>query len=228
MLKLDTDNSNKIFPTEVACRKKPQQRRARLKFQMILDATCRLLEKNCFSTLTTNHIAEESGLTVGSIYQFFSSKEDILYELATIWFNDINTKTNQVISKSRESVNTDVKAVLRDIFCYVATEYKSPVSGAEKELTKALSSSSVLSSLDQKNKDLQVTTLYSLFKSYQAPVDDEALLSLCRFLHELILSCAYQVAYSKEKEKEMYLALSLDLLNIYAEQVMRGVSNELR
>lgn len=204
----------------VATKKKPQQVRSRNKVERILGATCRLLAKNCFSTLTTNHIAKESGVTVGSIYQFFPGKNAIIYELATIWFNDINEKTNRFI-KARVEANEDAGTLMRELFCYVALEYKSPVFGAEKELTRALYSNPELTSLDQRNKQLQSTVLQSVFQNYRSPRDDESLLDFCHFMHEIILTCSYQVAFSEGKKKEKLLEWSLALMDSMTASAMR-------
>lgn len=55
----------------------------------ILDATLELIQREGLSRLTTNHIAKESGVKVGSIYHFFPNKEAILLELVRRWQEQI-------------------------------------------------------------------------------------------------------------------------------------------
>ncbi|MCY4261660.1 MAG: TetR/AcrR family transcriptional regulator [Rhodobacteraceae bacterium] len=65
-------------------RKKPSQARSQKMVARILDATRNLLMKSGIaevSRITTNHIAEEAGISVGSLYQYFPNKETILFEL---------------------------------------------------------------------------------------------------------------------------------------------------
>ncbi len=62
--------------------RKPQQARAREKVELILEAAIRLLEKGGVSALTTNAIAETAGVSIGTLYQYFSNKEAILDGLA--------------------------------------------------------------------------------------------------------------------------------------------------
>jgi AcrR family transcriptional regulator len=55
--------------------KDPVQKRSRETVELLLDATERLLEKNPSYELTTDMIAEEAAISIGSLYQFFSRKE---------------------------------------------------------------------------------------------------------------------------------------------------------
>ena len=62
--------------------RQPLQERSRYKVQLILEATQRLLDKGGLEALTTNAIAASAGVSIGTLYQFFSSKEAILDALA--------------------------------------------------------------------------------------------------------------------------------------------------
>ena len=65
-------------------RKKPSQSRSQKMVKGILDATRNLLRKSStgeISGITTNHIAREANISVGSLYQYFPNKEAILFEL---------------------------------------------------------------------------------------------------------------------------------------------------
>ena len=72
-------NHQKLSP-----RKKPSQMRSQKMVKGILDATRSLLRKSGVaevSQITTNHIAREANISVGSLYQYFPNKEAILFEL---------------------------------------------------------------------------------------------------------------------------------------------------
>ena len=47
----------------------------------MLDATARLLESHGFAALTTNHVAELAGVSIGSLYEYFPDKETLVAEL---------------------------------------------------------------------------------------------------------------------------------------------------
>jgi AcrR family transcriptional regulator len=62
-------------------RKKPQQERARATIDALLTATARILVRDGFDRASTNRIAEEAGVSVGSLYQYFPGKEALVAAL---------------------------------------------------------------------------------------------------------------------------------------------------
>jgi AcrR family transcriptional regulator len=71
----------KPFIKQEVKRRKPMQERAQEKIELIFEAAIRILNKQGLAALTTNEIASVSGVSIGTIYQYFSSKEDILTQL---------------------------------------------------------------------------------------------------------------------------------------------------
>lgn len=63
-------------------RRTPRQARAVGAVDAILDAAFQLLEAEGVEKLTTNHIAERAGVSIGTLYQYFAGKQDILAALA--------------------------------------------------------------------------------------------------------------------------------------------------
>lgn len=66
-------------------RKRPRQERSQAVVETILAATQALLLRGGLPKLTTNAIAAEAGLSIGSLYQYFPNKEAIILELAKRW-----------------------------------------------------------------------------------------------------------------------------------------------
>lgn len=62
-------------------RKTPTQKRSMETVSCILKATTRLLEKDGLLALSTNRVAHEAGVSIGSLYQYFPSKEALLSAL---------------------------------------------------------------------------------------------------------------------------------------------------
>jgi AcrR family transcriptional regulator len=62
-------------------RKRPRQDRARTTVEAILEATARLLVQRGFDQLTTNAVAEQAGVSIGSLYQYFPNKEALVADL---------------------------------------------------------------------------------------------------------------------------------------------------
>ncbi|MBX3454408.1 TetR/AcrR family transcriptional regulator [Ferrovibrio sp.] len=62
-------------------RKRPRQTRSAATFDLVLEAAARILERGGLAAFNTNAIAERAGISIGSLYQYFPTKEAILAEL---------------------------------------------------------------------------------------------------------------------------------------------------
>lgn len=63
-------------------RRVPTQERSRRTVAAILDAAAHVLsERGDVSATTTNHIAEAAGVSIGSLYQYFADRDEILVAL---------------------------------------------------------------------------------------------------------------------------------------------------
>jgi AcrR family transcriptional regulator len=59
-------------------RKHASQERSRATVDALIEATARILVKEGFDKASTNRIAEEAGVSVGSLYQYYPSKEALV------------------------------------------------------------------------------------------------------------------------------------------------------
>ena len=78
-------------------RKRPSQARARRTVELILEAATQILAKQGEEALTTNHIAEKAGVSIGTLYQYFPNRESIL---------------DTLIERERERAERDIRAAL--------------------------------------------------------------------------------------------------------------------
>src|SRR6185436_592878 len=62
-------------------RKRPKQARSQQTVDALLEATARVLGARGFEGATTNEIARVAGVSVGSLYQYFPSKEALVAAL---------------------------------------------------------------------------------------------------------------------------------------------------
>ncbi len=69
------------MPAERAPRRAPVQRRARATVASILDAAARVFVEHGYAGGTTNRIAAEAGVSVGSLYEYFPNKDSVLAAL---------------------------------------------------------------------------------------------------------------------------------------------------
>lgn len=61
-----------------APRKNASQARSRATVEALIEATARILVRDGFDKASTNRIAETAGVSVGSLYQYFPSKEALV------------------------------------------------------------------------------------------------------------------------------------------------------
>ena len=62
-------------------RRTPKQARGQLRVDEILDAAEHLTSTMSWEKISTNHIAKEAGIPIGSLYQFFANKHAIAHAL---------------------------------------------------------------------------------------------------------------------------------------------------
>ncbi|MFA4082728.1 TetR/AcrR family transcriptional regulator [Mycobacteroides salmoniphilum] len=70
--------------TQLQPRKQPRQDRADATRRRILDAAAHVFADFGYAAGTTNRIAEQAGVSIGSLYQYFPNKDSILVELMTV------------------------------------------------------------------------------------------------------------------------------------------------
>jgi AcrR family transcriptional regulator len=73
--------ANSASSKRTGLRKQPTQARSRERVADILKATASVLAEVGYEGLSTNLVAERAGVPVGSIYQFFETKDDIVAAL---------------------------------------------------------------------------------------------------------------------------------------------------
>ena len=78
----------------------PVVRRARglQRIASILDAAETVFARMGYNEATTNHIAAQAGISPGSLYQFFSNKEEIAHALATQYTEELQQAYGSVFS----------------------------------------------------------------------------------------------------------------------------------
>jgi AcrR family transcriptional regulator len=94
----------------------PRQERSRQKVELMLEAATRILEKAGLEGLTTNAIAATAGVSIGTLYQYFSDKEAILDALADQELAAMSTRLVGVMQDaSLETTQDRVAAVVRAV-----------------------------------------------------------------------------------------------------------------
>lgn len=85
-------------PKEIGQKKQAKQSRSKQTIENILIATAELIQTIGIEKLTTNKVAERSGVNIGSIYQYFPNKESLVIAL-----------TNKLMNENSEKIQTLIK-----------------------------------------------------------------------------------------------------------------------
>lgn len=75
--------SDRSHPVTGPVRRRPVQQRSLERYGRILDACAGLLDEVGATALTTKEVAQRAQVPIGTLYQFFAGKEDLLAALAT-------------------------------------------------------------------------------------------------------------------------------------------------
>lgn len=162
-------------------RKEPSQDRSRRTIARIIDATWDILAKEGAKGVTTPNIAARSGVTVGSIYQYFPHKESILFEL-------YKRRLTEMVEKFHELTTPDLLALgpLEWDAHYTSTFDKLGWNQrAQMELDKACRFDPALEKLLQAHFAKMQEELATLYRHYFPRADTETLGALTKFLHGL-------------------------------------------
>src|SRR5579872_7270759 len=68
-------------PRPIAPRKQPVQRRSKATVEAVLAAAAHILQERGAAGFNTNAVAARAGVSIGSLYQYFASKDAILLAL---------------------------------------------------------------------------------------------------------------------------------------------------
>ncbi|MEV0342598.1 TetR/AcrR family transcriptional regulator [Nocardia sp. NPDC050713] len=97
----------------VGQRRRPTQERAKATREHILDTAARLFGDRGIADTSTNRIAAEAGLSIGTLYRYFSDRTEIVEELLERLLVSIERRfTQQVFDVSQTSAEQLVSGVL--------------------------------------------------------------------------------------------------------------------
>jgi AcrR family transcriptional regulator len=102
-------------------RKTPRQERSRRTVERILDASARIFHEQGYSAATTNDIADEADVSVGSLYQYFPNKDALLVALTSRHIEDTTAGLADLLSGL--DAETDVDLILRAVVDFLVEQH---------------------------------------------------------------------------------------------------------
>lgn len=91
-------------------RKQPRQERATITVDAIITAVERVLDVHGIAGLTTNRVAEVAGVSVGTLYQYYSNKQALVGALQERVLRLLFGTLDQVLAASHDTSLTDLAA----------------------------------------------------------------------------------------------------------------------
>lgn len=93
-------------------RRKPSQARSEHTVQLIFEATAQVLREGGEAALTTNRIAERAGVSIGTLYQYFDSKEAIVLAILSHTREKVMKQLDQLMADADANA-LEPRALLR-------------------------------------------------------------------------------------------------------------------
>ena len=89
-------------------KKQPLQDRAKFTVEVLKEAAAHILREQGCQGLTTNKVAERAGVSIGSLYQYFPSKESLIAEIKRDHFKDLRRLMKAAYESTKGSPLTDI------------------------------------------------------------------------------------------------------------------------
>jgi len=99
---------------EVRMRRPPQQARSRARVQRLLEAADHVLATDGYAALTVRRLAEEAGVPVGTIYQFFTDKSAVVDALARRYIGEFDDMIELLVGDAESRTWDDVVDTVLD------------------------------------------------------------------------------------------------------------------
>jgi AcrR family transcriptional regulator len=90
-----------MTPPDIAPRKPPRQRRARVTVEILLEAATRILDRDGLEGFTTNHVAEVAGVSIGTLYQYYPNKAALVAALIQRAQQDFADKVEHIAAATK-------------------------------------------------------------------------------------------------------------------------------
>ncbi|MEU2234918.1 TetR/AcrR family transcriptional regulator [Streptomyces vietnamensis] len=97
-------------------RRQPQQARSRARVEAILGAADRILSQEGYEALTMRRVAEDAGVPVGSIYQFYPDKGAVVDALGQRYLEAFEAAIDELVERAVAGELTDLVGTMVDVY----------------------------------------------------------------------------------------------------------------
>ncbi len=186
-------------------RRVPQQARAKDAIEKILAVSCKILIADGISGLTTRKIALAAGISSGVLYQYFPSKQAVLYRI----FDERLQRALAVFDKATDDDSQPIEIVFKRFF--ELQQQAGIPSRLDLELRNAVDRDPLLAEMTQHfERDLSARYI-KILKAHGSTMTDGELNALANYMHELDhINMKLQLHASKE-ERKLHAETTVDI-----------------
>jgi AcrR family transcriptional regulator len=184
-------------------RRRASQARSRATVEKILTSAAALIAERGADQVTMTEIAQQSGVVIGSLYQYFSAKSEIMRALLTRH----NLEVDALLRSSVKDV-----ATLDDLIEAVEVCYGRYFSAHQEDpfyrsIWSAVQTDAELQALDAEDTLAKAAYLHDVAGPLYRKVDSDALMTTCALLLHLALSSARFALHLPEPMKTQSLGV---------------------
>jgi len=200
--------------------RKPVQKRSLDKLNTILAVSKELFAKKNYFNVTTNEIAKEAGISIGTLYSYFSNKEEILSlilkdynESFIVIFNQLNTSENLELFSS--DYKGWIEKLIDNLISLEDKEFHAQIEMLSYSIPE------VKEIQDQHNDKMKELT-YQCLKHYVGNKEITNLKSISNVLFNFITSIVDEILYSSHSDEEITALrkTSLDCIALILENLL--------
>ncbi|MBD2612329.1 TetR/AcrR family transcriptional regulator [Nostoc punctiforme FACHB-252] len=191
-------NKTANSPISEKSRRSPLGERGLRRRDLILDTAADLLAEGGPEAINTNALAERAGISVGSVYQYFSNKEAILTALGERYMQQLGSNT--VAALQQDVSGLDFATIIdRVIDPMIAFERKYP---AFRHLNAGQSEEGTLAQATQKIDREILATIYDLLIRISPDLNPIQSWQIARMMKALYKGMSYLIQQEKEITKD--------------------------
>lgn len=188
-------------------RRQPAQSRSQKKVQEILDAARRVLIARGYEQFTTNHVAEDAGCNISTLYRYFPDKDAIIAEIYRAWLADEAALNRAAVAALDGPV--DAAGFAGALFRTHLESHGEEDHALSVELTKALYLNSEVRGLDEAYDREFVETVAAHVKAFTGQGFSRAQIG---FVLKLAVSLLIMINRAAPEERPDLIAMSVQTL----------------
>lgn len=193
----------------------PRQKRSKLMAEKILAASLKLFCEKGYYHTTTNEIAKEAGISIGSLYSYFKDKDTLFMEILEQYHNDFQIVFENIKDEVNNSLYRKDKKAWLQILLDSLIQMHMSVKTLNREL-KALYyiKSEVRAVMDKQDQKIKAETLTILTQSRE-DVRSHNLEITALLIVDFISAIVDRIVFDEgltQKDRENIVSMGVDAL----------------